>query len=141
LRARALPMFALTPPVPIGPAPSRPLRKTAFGARLAAILAVYAMVLQAVLGAAVVAAQAEPRHVPILCAPLSTGGEAPSGPAQSQRHPCCLVACRAGAPPPEVPELSDPDVIVRAVVYGGAPAAAAPVRHLITGSARGPPLS
>ncbi len=134
-------MFALTPSVPIGPAPSRPLRKTAFGARLAAILTVYAMVLQAALGAAVVAAQAEPRHDLILCAPLSTGGESPSAPAQAQRHLCCLAACRAAAPPPEVPELSDPDVIVRAVVYGRAPFAAAPVRHLITGSARGPPLS
>jgi hypothetical protein len=131
----------LPPSVPIGPAPSRAVWPTAFGARLAAILAVYAMVLQAVLGAAVVAAQAGSRHEPVLCAPLATGGETPSAPTQSHRHPCCLVACRAGAPPPEVPELSDPDVTVRAVVYDRPPSAAAPIRHPITGSARGPPLS
>ena len=134
-------MSALRRRVPIGPTPSRSVRPMAFGARLAAILTMYAMVLQAVLGAAVVATQAGSRHEPVVCAPPATGGESPSAPAQSHRHPCCLVPCRAGAPPPEVPELSDPDVTVRAVVYDRPPSAAAPIRHPITGSARGPPLS
>lgn len=134
-------MSALTPSVPTGPAPSRSTRLTASGARLAAILTVYAVVLQAVLGAAVVAAQVGPRQDFVLCAPPSTGGESPSAPAHSQRHSCCLVACRVFAPAPKGPELSDRAVTVRVVVYDEAHAAASPVRHPITGSARGPPLS
>lgn len=134
-------MSALTPRIRVGPARLRPVRRTAFRARLAAILTAYAMVLQAALGGAVGAAQAASRQDPVLCAPLSTGGGSPSVPAHAQRHACCLVACRACAPPPKDPELSARSATVRAVVYDGAPSAAAPVRRPIAGSARGPPLS
>jgi hypothetical protein len=62
-----------------------------------AVVAAYALALQALLAGAAGAAQLSGRHGEAgwLCIPAETGAPAPSGPARPHAADCCLLACHA----------------------------------------------
>lgn len=107
------------------------------------VVALYALLLQGVLGAALHAGSVD-RFGNVICAPEGQTPEAPDGDHSSQHCVCCILVCAASACAYLAAAsglAAFPQRMAQAVIWTPTPAIAAQGSQRFHFAARGPPLS